>query len=293
MVINIPSLGDEGDDFLTLFDIVKKARNAEYDVKCEFSSCNLLKPNAVALLGGMARQVQSQGKKIEFVWPTLKCASIRKVLCQNGFYSFFGETSSESLQNTIPYREDVNMNMNSIMDYLTDYWIGRGWVHVSLELRNAIVGKVWEIYNNAFEHSDTEIGVFSCGEHIGDDLILTVIDFGKGIPNKVRDFFSGEPRIRDFDSTVFTKWAFQRGNSTRMNEGVARGLGLDFLKEFIMLNHGKLEIYSNDCYVIIDDTGIKYNLLENSFEGTVVHITLRCDENLYKFKHELNPQYYT
>ena len=52
------------------------------------------------------------------------------------------------------------------------------------------------------------------------------------------------------------------------------------------LNQGKLEIYSNDGYTIVDKDGERYENRDISFEGTVVHITLRCDENLYRFRDE-------
>ncbi|MFH1975009.1 MAG: hypothetical protein ABIJ52_05540 [Pseudomonadota bacterium] len=64
--------------------------------------------------------------------------------------------------------------------------------------------------------------------------------------------------------------------------GVARGLGLDLLKEFVRINQGTLEVYSNEGYAIIDKDGERYENLDISFEGTVVHITLRRDENLYQ-----------
>lgn len=289
--IQIPTLGDKLTDFKKLFSIVNDVKLSPGDIVFDFSHCNALRPNAVAFLGGIARLAQSQVKKVEFDWASLNNKSLNAILCQNDFARIFGKQSRLPLDEAIPYREDKTMNMNPIMDYLTNLWLGRGWVHVSMEVRDAIVGKMWEIYNNAFEHSGSGIGVFSCGEHITDDLILTVVDFGDGIPQKVRNFLSRDPRTDTLSSISFFKWAFQRGHSTCM-EGVARGLGLDLLKEFVQVNHGKLEIYSNDVYVIIDKNGMKYKNLDVSFEGTVVHITLRCDENLYyQFKHEVNPQF--
>jgi hypothetical protein len=59
--------------------------------------------------------------------------------------------------------------------------------------------------------------------------------------------------------------------------------GLDLLKEFVRLNQGKLEIYSNDGYAIVDKDGERYENRELAFEGTVVHITLRCNEQPYRF----------
>ena len=81
------------------------------------------------------------------------------------------------------------------------------------------------------------------------------------------------------------RWAFGSGNTT-CTGGVARGIGLDLLKEFIRLNQGKLEMYSNDGYAIIDKDGERFENRSLAFEGTIVYITLRCDENLYRFRDE-------
>lgn len=286
---HISTLSDRKSDFEKLFLIANEINLPFDSFYFDFSNCDALWPNTVALLGGIARLAESKGKQVEFGWESLKNKP-RAILCQNGFAHTFGHSLPTPVQDAIPYREDRSMNMNSIMDYLTDFWIGKGWVHVSKELRDAIAGKMWEIYSNAFEHGDGKFGVFTCGEHLEKDLVLTVVDFGKGIPDKVRYFLRSDPRAEKLESSSCLKWAFQRGNSTCL-EGVARGLGLDLLKEFIQMNQGKLEVYSNDGYVIIDHKGMKYENLDISFEGTVVHITLRCDEKLYHFKHEINPKF--
>ncbi len=295
--IYIPTLKDKPSDFTWLFTMANQAASSTVDLCFDFSKCESLWPNAIALLGGIARLVESQGKKIIFDWDSLKNEPLKKIIFQNEFAKIFGFHSQTPLQEAIPYREDRiqdkdrTQHMNSIMDYLTEFWIGKGWVHVTNALRDAIVGKMWEIYSNAFEHSSGKIGVFSCGEHIRDDLILTVVDFGYGIPKKVRNFLSAEDaRAEKLESASCLKWAFKRGNSTS-KESIARGLGLDLLKEFVQMNHGKLEVYSNDGYVLIDDKGINFENCNVSFEGTVVHITLRCDEKLYLFLNEINPEF--
>jgi hypothetical protein len=63
-------------------------------------------------------------------------------------------------------------------------------------------------------------------------------------------------------------------------------LVLTCFKEFVQLNQGKLEIYSNDGYAILAKDGERFENRDISFEGTVVHITLRCDEKLYRFREE-------
>lgn len=289
-VVQIPTLNDRASNFQQLFNIWSQVNDYFEEVRFDFSRCRFLRPNAVVFLGGLARLIESRLGSVVFDWSTLRNNAVMTNLCQNGFAGTFGFPSSGWDGNSIPYREDKTLDMNGIMDYLTYNWIGKGWMHVSDRLRDAIAGKMWEIYNNAFEHSGTAIGVFSCGQHFWrrNDLILSVVDFGRGIPANVRTFLRqhvDEELVSRVSGAACMKWAFERGNSTCMG-GVARGLGLDLLKEFVRMNQGKLEVYSNEGYAIIDKDGERYENRDISFEGTVVHITLRCDENLYRFSDE-------
>jgi len=287
-IISIPTLNDNASDFQQLFTIWNQANGYFEDVRFDFSFCSFLRPNAVAFLGGLARLIESRFGSVTFDWSTIRNKAVMTNLCQNGFAGSFGYPSSGWTGNSIPYREDKSLDMNGIMDYLTYSWIGKGWVHVSDRLRDAIAGKMWEVYNNAFEHSGTEIGVFSCGQHYWrqNDLILSVVDFGQGIPAKIRNYVGSDPRAQSLPADACLRWAFARGNSTCPGD-VARGLGLDLLKEFVRINQGKLEVYSNEGYAIVDNGGVRFENRAILFEGTVVHITLRCDENLYRFSDEI------
>ncbi len=288
-IIQIPTLNDTPEDFQQLFEMSNQVNGLFEDVRFDFSNCKFLRSNAVAFLGGLARLIESFGGSVIFDWDTLRSNSVRANLCQNGFAGNFGYNAKAWSGHSIPYREEMEPDMNKIMDYLTYRWIGK-WVNVTDRLRDAISGRMWEIYSNAFEHSDTEVGVFTCGQHFRhrNDLILTVVDFGLGIPAKVKAFLSqfvDEARVSKLSGAECMKWAFERGNTTSMG-GVARGLGLDLLKEFVRVNQGKLEVYSNDGYAIIDKEGERFDNSPISFQGTVVHITLRCDEKLYRFYDE-------
>jgi hypothetical protein len=289
-VIQIPRLNDYPSDFEQLFKIWSQVNDHFLDIRFDFSRCGFLRPNAVAFLGGLARLIESRMGKAVFDWSTLRDSWVRTTIRQNGFAGAFGDLSAPWDGNSIPYREDAFSDMNTIMDYLTYNWIGKGWVHVSDRLRDAIAGKMWEIYGNAFEHSDSSIGVFSCGQHFPkhNTLVLSVVDFGQGIPEKIRNFVGNDPRAPGLPADACLRWAFTKGKSTCTD--VARGLGLDLLKEFVRLNEGKLEVYSNEGYAIINKSGERYENRRISFEGTVVHITLHCDENLYQFRDEAASQ---
>jgi hypothetical protein len=285
-VIHIPRLNDSRADFEQLFGIWSRVNDDFADVRFDFSQCGFLRPNAVAFLGGLARLIGSRRGTVVFEWDTLQDKAVMMNLCQNGFAGKFGHPSPGWTGNSIPYREDTFQDMNGIMDYLTDFWLGRGWVNVSQELRDTIVGHVWEIYANAFEHAGSKIGVFSCGQHfpLKNELTLSVIDFGHGIAANVRNFLSSDPRAEHLTAAACMQWAFKDGNTTRPD--IRRGLGLKLLKEFMCANRGKLEVYSNEGYVLMDKDGEQFENRSSSFDGTVVHITLRCDEKDYKLAHE-------
>lgn len=292
-VIQIPRINDGRFDFAKLFTIRSRTDGYAEDVRFDFSGCDFLRPNAVAFLGGLARLIESRKGRVEFDWSSLR-EQVLTNICQNGFAGNFGHPNPPWSGNSIPYREDKTQDVGGIMDYLEQYWLRRGWMQVSRRLRDAIVGHMWEIYNNAFEHSGSGIGVFTCGQHFpgrsgsgNETLVLSVVDFGQGIPAKIRDFFrrhADEESVARLTGASCLRWAFEAGTTTKVGE--PGGSGLALLKEFVRINQGKLEIYSNDGYAIVDKDGERYENHNPAFEGTVVHITLRCDENLYRFRGE-------
>ncbi|MCU0542142.1 MAG: ATP-binding protein [Oscillatoriaceae cyanobacterium Prado104] len=277
VTINIPTVNDELKDFDTLFQLWRNTIENCSDVIFDFSKCYFLRPNAVAFLGGLIRLIESRDGKYTINKDTLH-KNVKMNLQQNGFMNAFCEDKEAWQGNSIRYREDPKQDKDGLVYYLTEQWLGRGWVQMSENLRNVIIGRVWEIYANAFEHGHTDIGVFSCGQHYPklNQLQLTVVDFGVGIPHNVRQFQNNP----DLSADKALEWAFQAGTSTRRG-GVAGGVGLDYLKRFVKINRGKVEFFSHDGYVAIDENHEIYQNRQTFFQGTLVNITLECDETLY------------
>lgn len=277
LVLKVPTVNDKLNHFDCLFKLRQQVNDDCSEVIFDFSECFFLRHFAVAFLGGLARLVELRCGKVTFDWQTLR-NHIGMNLRQNGFMHAFNDGEEPWQGNSIPYREDRYQDKDGLVSYLAEQWLGRGWVHIDPDLRNIIVGTVWEIYANAFEHGQSDIGVFSCGQHYPNlgELKLTVIDFGVGIPRNVRDFLN--KTNMPVDETL--RWAFQPGTSTRRS-GVTGGIGLDWLKRFVKMNKGKLEIFSHDGYVMIDKDQETYQNRQSFFEGTLVNITLLCDESYY------------
>lgn len=288
--IYVPTIRDSRNDYYSLFDIWRLAVNSPHGAVFDFTKCTALHPNAVAFLGGVVRLCQHYGKTVQVDWLSVQ-PQVLLPLCQNGFALMFGRPIRPwAGEHLIPYREDTISAANPVCDYLSDEWLGKGWISISDSLRDGIVGKVWEIYANSFEHAQSPIGVFSCGEHFNstNELILSVVDFGTGIPSKIRDFLKLDPRLTTIQSSALLRWACIQGNTTVTD--VPRGMGLNLLKEFVKVNNGSLEIYSEDSYAIMDKNGEQYHDLPKKFNGTIVSIKLICDARFYRFAHEPSSQ---
>lgn len=292
--LDITTINDRPADFDKLFRLWNAAKGSSLDVTFDFSTCDFLRPNAIAFLGGLARLIENRNGRVMFDWNTVN-DKIFAILRQNGFASAFGYAGVlGGPGSSIPYREDQPRSIyasdvkDDIIDYLAYEWLGRGWVHVSPKLKNAIAGRVWEIYANAFLHADSDIGVFSCGQFFWRMglLKLAIVDFGVGIPARIKEFFEDYPSVGKLSAAACLRWAFQPGTSTRQHEGTGRGIGLDMIKDFVYANRGILEIYSEDGYALFRPRKQEYRHLSSSFEGTVVNITLRCDERYYRFVNE-------
>jgi hypothetical protein len=217
-------------------------------------------------------------------------AEVAASLGNNGFLRFFGQAGSRVTGTAAEFRQDTLLKKEPLVAYLVQDWIGAGRIKLSSALKEAVVSTAWEIYANAFEHSDSPVGVFSCGQHYPNKhlLELTVVDFGCGIPQKVRDFLN-QP---DMSGAEALQWAFRRGTTTSPI-GIARGMGLDLLKEFVNVNRGQVSIFSHDAYAIVDarlpqkkDREIIYGRSSVPFAGTIANIVFRCTPHYYSFASE-------
>jgi signal transduction histidine kinase len=285
-----PNVNDDTEDFDYLFGLLHQVKDRPSELELNFSKCVFLRQNAVAFLGGFIRLAQTfaqvkvsvnQHGKIHF-----GDEKVRKNLERNGFLKTLGLPCGEADSgNSISYREDRTRQQDAFTHYLREDWLGRGWVHVTDTLKSFIISPMLEAYINVFDHADSLIGVVSCGQHypIRKELKLTLIDFGVGIPFTVREYLK-KPDMKASDAL---QWAFQPGATTKIGP-LTRGLGLKELKRFVKTNQGKLEIYSDRGYVCIDHTREDFRDRITQFKGTVVQITLNCDEQLYTTDNEFD-----
>jgi len=293
-LIRVPTINDGPQDFAKLFGIWAQVNDYFEDVAFDFSTCRFLRPNAVAFLGGLARLIESRLGTATFDWSSLHNAWVKTTMQQNGFAGTFGDPQGSWSGHSIPYREDRTPNGNDFAVHLADNWLGRGWVHLSPRLSDAIVERMLEMYMNAFEHSGSTIGLFSCGQHFykQNRLTLAIVDFGTGIPANVRAYLKSiRPDLpaQQLRASACLQWAFEYGTTTRPN-GTGRGVGLDLLRSFVRKNQGRMEVYSNEGYALITSDQECYQDMEHGFEGTLFYLDLVCDEKFYFLASEATGQ---
>ena len=283
----VPTLNEDEPSAGQLCRLWQEAGGDGVEVRFDFSQCKFLRQNAVAFLGGLARLVEYRGGRVELAWNTL-ADKVGKNLAQNGFMHAFGVEQGPWSGNSIPYRQDAASNPRGFQDYLAHQWLGRGWIGVSDALRDAVVGRVVEAYLNVFDHAKSPIGLFTCGQHFPNNhtLNLSMIDFGVGIPSNVRLFMANQCRPEDLPADKCMEWAFQTGTSTK--PGTGRGLGLDLLRAFVQQNKGRLEMFSHEGYALVTGERARFSERPSYFEGTLVNISLRCDERFYCLASELS-----
>lgn len=284
------NINDEHGDYDYLFDLCDQLHDIrDSDVIFNFTGCGFLRQNAVVVLGALVRLLQQRGNTVRFGLYTIQ-DKVRVNLEQNGFLHSLGLGGSPWNGNSIPYREDDYMDGDDYADYLSEKWLGKGWINVSANLRDHIVLRVIEAYINVFDHAKSPIGVITCGQRYPNwyglrnwpELRITMADMGVGIPHTVREYLK-QPEMSAADAL---RWAFEPTKTTKDQNNFARGNGLKLLKSFMEDNHGKLEIYSENGYACIDDKGNRFENRSRSFQGTIVQITLICDTTRYTLPEE-------
>ena len=297
--IPVTRINDNAEDFKTLaqlyvdvLDKINSAPGGKFELN--FTRCDFLRSNAVVFIAGLLRLVKNKGASLEVNWASMQEAVLAN-LEQNSFAYNFGYDCEPWDGNSIPYREDTDWDHNDIIDYLTDKWLGKGWVDISNNLRDDIISNVCEIYNNAFEHNAEGVGVYTCGQHFPTkhELLLSIVDFGTGIPQTVRNYISeldNGKYIEGLNNTPdapLLEWAFKHGNTTKSREEGPGGMGLDLLRKFIAANKGEMHIYSNRSHAIIRAAMPPvYEDTSSHFAGTMVHIKLQCDDRYYQYGNE-------
>ncbi|RXT86137.1 hypothetical protein B1F69_23865 [Pseudomonas syringae] len=281
----------------------------------DFSKCSIISHNGLVVIGGLCNYLKQHEKnqmfngfglrsiirtrKIQFSIEKINSRLLKR-LQELGFWNYvhpdYGIVGSSDY---IGYRQhDTVLNDSQIVDHLKDSWLTNEKLSVSESLKAEIVSSIYEIFINAYGHglkdNHNQQSVISCGYYEPKEkrLSLSVLDLGGGIVNSV------QKHIPDLGKEAAFNWALEVGNSTRTDSApdLPRGLGFGILKDFVMINGGVLRVCSDSYMAIVNPNGVYVTQsVPGRLLGTLVSITVNCDDKHYKLKSEsedLAPAYF-
>lgn len=215
--------------------------------------------------------------------------SVESILSKNGFLSHYGRAKiPDRWGTTIPYRRFDVKDDRYFADYIENELIHRSEMPaMSPGLLKKFRESIFEIFSNAVLHSDTKLGIFSCGQFFPkrDRLDFSVADLGIGMCRNIREKVGLE-----LSAENAIVWATQGRNTTKRGS-VPGGLGLKLLGEFIDLNGGCIQIVSDAGYWRREKGKTVTAPLNHPFPGTVVTVEINtADTNSYILSSELNAE---
>lgn len=256
------------------------------DVEVDLGATTWFDADMCAALGAIMYRL---GEGVNTVRLSNLRPSVENILSKNGFLSYYGRTKiPDRWGTTIPYRRFDAKDDRYFADYIENELIHRSEMPaMSPGLLKKFRESIFEIFSNAVLHSDTQQGIFSCGQFFPrrDRLDFSVADLGVGIRRNIKDKVG-----LDLSAEEAIVWATQGRNTTKRG-AVPGGLGLKLLSEFIDLNGGCIQIVSDAGHWRREKKKTVTAPLSHPFPGTVVTVEINtADRSSYILSSELTTE---
>jgi len=266
MIHKLPSINSNRKGFESLAELWSLASMiVAKPLELDFSNCTSFDANMVASLGAVLALVADKLNRIEIVGVQ---GPIENSLRRNRFLTQYGYPPLEAGATILPYQRFQLTDERLFGEYLRRYLPGKGFPQMREGVGKVFQQSIFEVFQNAVAHSESNLGVFVCGQFFPHDLRLnlTISDAGVGIGSKVRSFLK-EPLL---SSEAAIQWALEGGNTTRTGRRPG-GVGLKFMHDFVTRNRGNIQIVSGDG-LYSATTG--YDKLGFGFPGTTVNFEI-------------------
>lgn len=237
-------------------------------VEVDMSAADWIEANMSAPLGVIfARLVDG----LNTVQPVGLRPGVEAILTKNLFLVGYGYPKrGDDYGTTIPYRRFNPEDARYFVAYVNKHLAGKGIPKMSEGLGRRFIDSILEIFVNSAMHSETHLGIFTCGQFFPTQqrLDFCIADAGIGIRRKIYK----ELGLK-LNSDTAIRWAIEDGHTTRTGK-VPGGLGLKLLREFITLNGGRIQIVSDRGYWEFSKEQETLKRFDKPFPGTVVNLEI-------------------
>mgnify|MGYP001558296520 CR=1 FL=1 len=267
MIRYLPTIHSNQDGYERLAELFKETASLRADrLELNFSRVSFFDANMAAPLGVVLARVADRFNAIEIVNVP---EPIERVLRKNDFLAHYRYPPMDDVnRTTIPYLRLQRSGGGLLGDYLQQHLRGKGIPRMSEGLGKVFKKKIFEVFQNAVIHSESEPGIFVCGQFFPQKqkLDLTIADAGIGIRETVRRYHGTK-----FSSIDAIRWALQEGHTTKKGAQPG-GLGLKLLHDFVNLNQGRIQIASRFGYYEFSAGQDSFTKMAEDYPGTVVTI---------------------
>ncbi len=285
MIIRLPEIRHDQAGFRALVCLHAQTKDCFFDdIDIDMSTTNWFDADMCAAFGAILYRLSENLNTVKLTNIRTNVASI---LSKNGFLSNYGrEKIPDRWGTTIRYQRFDVKDDRYFSGYIENELMQRSEIPaMSPGLLKKFRESIFEIFSNAVLHSQTRLGIFSCGQFFPtrNRLDFSVTDLGIGIRRNVK-----ENAGLDLTPEGAITWATEGCNTTKRGQ-IPGGLGLKLLGEFINLNGGRIQIVSDAGYWQQAGSQTVTARLNEPFPGTVVSVEINtADKRSYALSSELS-----
>lgn len=266
---NLTNIDTSFESYQQLIDLYNENKDRQFET-IEISFQQWFAANMSSALGGVMDKLLGDLNTIQFndISP-----NILTIIQKNDFLSHFGYQRVNDINNTtIRYLKLRPSDGRYFQMYVLKELLDRLELSImSSALKRKIAESIYEIFVNAQIHSESDF-IYTCGQFFPTKhaIEFTITDTGVGFKKRVNSRFK-----KKLSSVQAIKWAMKDGHSTKQD--ISGGIGLAILKEFVILNKGKIQIISDDGFYQLDQNEIQTRLFSGSFPGTIINMEFKTD----------------
>lgn len=264
--------------FTRLVNLAENINQLEYTpISLDMASANWFDANMCAPLGAILYRTSRNSNMVRF---TNIPVSVKTILQKNSFLSYYGNMKlDDSYGSTIQYQRFERKDDRFFGAYIEQHFKNKAIPDMSNALRKKFWESIFELFSNSVIHSETELGIFTCGQyfHTRQKIDFAIADLGIGISQTLV-----KKKGLHFPPAEAIDWAMEGTNTTKTGS-IPGGLGLKLLRDFIRMNGGRIQVVSDVGYWEQHaDGSVEKRTLLHPFPGTVVNIEINtADPNSY------------